>query len=83
MSVESAVLDLLKVFEGASGSPEAATALALAREIDDPGVSATAKASCAKALGDMFDRLRALAPAVGTSDRLDEIARKRGRRSAA
>ncbi len=82
MTVVAAVEGLLKG-SAAKGSPEAATALALAREMDDPGVSATAKAACAKALGDMFDRLRALAPAEEQVDKLDELSRKRGRRSAA
>lgn len=65
-----------------AGSTLAATVRALARVMDDPDTSATAKSLCAKALRDTLDRLMELAP-INRSDRLDELARKRERRRAA
>ena len=59
----------------------AATAIALAREIDSPGNSATSKAQCAKALNETMERIQAHAPAENTDD-LDEIAAKRKERRA-
>ena len=67
----------------AAGTPEFAAALALARELDSVDVSATAKAACARSLGDCLERLRAVAPEPVKADKLDELSRKRGRRSAA
>jgi hypothetical protein len=60
----------------------AASALALAREIDTPGNSATSKSMCAKALLDTLDRLRELAPSDAGDDRLDELATRRAARTA-
>ena len=61
----------------------AASALALAAEIDDAGNSATSKSMCARALMDTMTRLRELAPVDEASDRLDELSARRGRRKAA
>jgi len=61
----------------------AATALALAREIDNPGNSATSKAQCAKALNETMERIRAHEPAEPGQDGLDEIAKKREQRRSA
>jgi hypothetical protein len=66
-----------------SGSALAATALALAAELDDAENSATSKSMCAKALMDALEQLRALAPAREESDQVDEVAaRRRDRRAA-
>ena len=60
----------------------AAAALALARDIDDRYNSATSKSMCAKALLDITDRLRELAPAEAERDELDDLARRRAARIA-
>lgn len=61
----------------------AATALRLAEILDDPGVAAQAKASCARALAVCLDRIRELVPAVDTSDRVDDLTARRVARRAA
>ena len=55
----------------------ALSALALAARMDDPDTSATATASCAKALLETLGRLHELVPAEQESDRLDELAARR------
>ena len=60
----------------------AASALALAAQLDDPGNSATSKSMCARALAETFDRLRALAPPVVEEDGIDELAARRSGRLA-
>jgi pyruvate/2-oxoglutarate dehydrogenase complex dihydrolipoamide acyltransferase (E2) component len=68
---------------GAVGrSALAASALALARELDNPENSATSKSMCAKALIETMDRLRAQAPPKKENDRLDELAARRAARVA-
>lgn len=59
----------------------AASALALAREMDDDN-SATSKSMCARALREALDRLRELAPAERKKDRLDELSTRREARLA-
>jgi hypothetical protein len=59
----------------------AATALALAREIDKSGNSATSKSMCARALGETMDRLRELAPAEApAASLLDDLEARRKQR---
>jgi len=58
----------------------AAAAIALARDLDDPGNSATSHAMCSKALLDVMNRLRELAPPKQRDDGIDKIAAKHGRR---
>lgn len=60
----------------------AATALALAREMDKPENSATSKSMCAGQLRDTLARLRELAPVSEESDDLDDLARRREKRLA-
>jgi hypothetical protein len=62
-----------------AGATLAATALALAGELDSPRGSATAKATCARSLLEVLDRLREQHPGL---DRLDEIAARRAARLA-
>jgi hypothetical protein len=64
------------------GSGLAASALALARELDTAENSATSKAMCARALAESLEKLRALAPPKQEADKLDELARRRARRRA-
>ncbi len=76
MSVVEAVrADIEKLGAGGQGSGLAATALALAAELDARN-SATSKSMCAKSLIDVMRELRALAPPAESEDDL-ERARKR------
>jgi hypothetical protein len=52
----------------------AASAIALARGIDNPRNSLTSKAMAQRALRETIDRLLELAPAPETHDRLDQLA---------
>jgi hypothetical protein len=61
----------------------AATARALAHELDSSRNSATSKSMCAKAMYDAIDRLYDLAPEEAQADDVDEIRRKREERRAA
>jgi hypothetical protein len=63
-------------------STVAATACALARELDSPNNSATSKSMCAKAMYDAIDRLYELAPAEKDKDGVDDIAAQREARRA-
>lgn len=67
---------------GLKDSAFAATALALAAELDDPGNSATSKSMCARALVETLDRLSELAPAKAEGDELDDLTARRERRRA-
>lgn len=60
----------------------AATALAMAREIDSPGNSATSKSMCAARLVEAMEKLRSLVDSLPTETRLDDIAKQRERRLA-
>lgn len=62
-----------------AGSALAASALALAREMDSPN-SATSKSMCARALLETLDRLRDLAPTEHEEDAIDELRSRRERR---
>lgn len=60
----------------------AASALALARELDNPN-SATSKSMCGRTLLETLDRLRELSPPAKKHDRIDELAGRRAARRAA
>lgn len=60
----------------------AASALAMAAELDTSGNSATSKAMCAKALLDTLDRIRELLPPEQEADRLDDLSARRAARLA-
>ena len=60
----------------------AATARALARELDDPGNSATSKSMCARVLADVLGQLRELAPAEVEEDVVDQLRARRESRLA-
>lgn len=73
-AVEKAVFDELKAMPAdLRGSGLAAAALALARDIDTPGNSATSRSMCARELREHLDRLRELAPPKKERDRLDDL----------
>lgn len=80
LELELAVL--AKRAPAVAGSALALSAVALARALDDTGVSATAKAACQRALRETIDRLHELAPAAPAGDRVDEISAKRKARRA-
>lgn len=63
-------------------SATAMAALALARELDSYGNSATSKSMCAKELHGLMSSLWALAPAKTEDDEIDELAKKRAKRRA-
>lgn len=81
--VEAVQRDLEGLPPDLAGSGLAATALALAGEIDKRGNSATSKSMCAKALNDTLRDLRALAPARRETDALDDLTARRERRLSA
>jgi hypothetical protein len=60
----------------------AASARVLAAQLDDPGVSATAKSMVARALFETMNRLAELAPPEVRHDRLDELRVRRTQRRA-
>lgn len=62
-------------------STHAASALALARELDDNN-SATSKSMCARALNETMDRLRELAPPLVQKDGVSDIEDQRKKRRA-
>lgn len=64
-----------------ASSALAASALALAGEMDADN-SATSKSMCARALQDVLDRLRELAPPVEEGDDLDDLSARRAARLA-
>lgn len=84
MSVVAAVKrDLAGMGPRVADSGLAASALALAREIDKAKNSATSKSMCAKTLIETLDRLRAQAPSTREADGVDDLRERRaGRRSA-
>lgn len=74
---------LRKVDAELADSALAATALALAFELDHPGNSATSKSMCARALNETMDKIRALAPPADEKDGVDELSQAREKRRAA
>lgn len=60
----------------------AESALALARELDQAGNSATSKAMCARALSETLEKLLALKPPEEEVDQLDQLSARRSARRA-
>lgn len=73
---------IAKVAPELAESTLAASALALAREIDTAENSATSKSMCARALVETLDKLRALVPEQDAGDGVDELGSRRARRIA-
>lgn len=65
-----------------SGTAEAAVAIELARQLDDPFNSAHSKSLCARALIEALEDLRERAPDAPEADSLDELAARRATRLA-
>ena len=82
-AVDRELKNLARRDKSLAESGVAAGCRAVAAKLDDPSTSATAAAACLKALVDGLDRLRALAPPEVTEDLVDELSRRRGRRTAA
>jgi hypothetical protein len=61
----------------------AATAIAMAELIDDPGPSATSKSMCAGKLIDALRVLRELRPADAKRDAIDDLTKRRAKRRSA
>lgn len=74
--------DLKKLDPRLAVSPEAASALSLARTIDDSAISATSRGINAKELRETMACLRALAPEARALSPLDEIRARRDRKLA-
>lgn len=87
MTVAKAVQnDLKELRERApdlAGSSLAASALVLARELDNRRNSATSKSMCARELREVMGRLWELAPAPEEADWLDELKERRDTRRGA
>jgi hypothetical protein len=82
-AVEAVERDLARLGGDLADSAEAAGALEMARQLDDPSNSATSKSMCQKALMDAMEKLRALAPPRKESDGVDDLATRRAERRAA
>jgi hypothetical protein len=74
--------DLSRLPPDLATSGLAASALCLARSMDEPGSSPTSRSMCANALRDTLDRLLELAPENDESDELDDLASRRAKRLA-
>ena len=74
------VAAMARVDKAIAESGHAATARALARELDHPWNSATSKSMCARALTETLDRLRELLPPEEEGDGLDDLAARRAAR---
>jgi hypothetical protein len=81
-AVERDLKEFAKRDKALADSTLAASARALAAELDDPENSATSKSMCARVLLDTLDRLRELLPEQEEKDRLDELSSRRTARLA-
>lgn len=81
-AVERDLAEIAETDERLAESALAATASALAYELEHPYNSATAKSMCAGRLIEAMERLRELAPPRKEKDRVDEIAEHRAARRA-
>ena len=79
-AVERDLALIRKLSPELADSALAASALAMAREIDTPHNSATSKSMCAKALLDALALIRDLSPPTEEGDTLDELASRRALR---
>jgi hypothetical protein len=82
---EAIARDLAEIAKHApdlADSTLAATAQALALELDHPFNSATSKSMCAKALMDALEQLRALMPVREEGDDVDDLVTRRAARRA-
>lgn len=83
--VDAVEADLAAIAErdpDAARSSEAAAAIQLAYELQNPYNSATSKSMCAKALIEALNTVRELAPEPEEDDELDDLAEQRAKRRA-
>lgn len=80
-AVERDVKAFAELLPGIDESAEAATALALAAELDDRN-SATSKSMCARALAELMLQMRSRLPEERVGDSLDDLAARRAARLA-
>ena len=77
-AVRAELVKLDKTVGGASKSAVAATAVALAKKLDDPETSASAAATCGRVMLGALEQLRAMAPPKDEeADGLDAIRNRR------
>jgi hypothetical protein len=81
-AVQRDLAAIAKLDKGLARSGLAASALALAKELDNPENSATSKSMCARALTEQLDHLRELAPDEEKGDKLDDLSARRAARLA-
>lgn len=81
-SVKRELTQIRRVDRTVASSGMAATALALARELDSPKNSATSKSMCARALTETLTRLREQLPEPASADKLDDLEARRRKRLA-
>jgi hypothetical protein len=79
-ALERDLAEIRLVAPALADSSLAATAQALAAELDSPSNSATSKSMCAKVFSEVMGQLRALAPAKREKDDLDDLAARRAKR---
>lgn len=80
-AVERDIVDMAERDETLANSGLAATALAMAYELENPFNSATSKSMCARALLEISDRLRELLPPEAEGDAVDDLAARRTERA--
>src|SRR4051794_21630964 len=81
-AVQRDLAAIAKLDKDLARSGLAASALALAKELDNPENSATSKSMCARALTEQLDHLRELAPDEEKGDKLDDLSARRAARLA-
>lgn len=81
-SVEADLREIARRDGDLAKSSRAATAMALARELDSARNSATSKSMCAKALNETMDRLQEMAPPEPEEDGVDALSAQRNKRLA-
>lgn len=82
-ALEGELAEMRKRAPDIADSTQAAAALQLAYELQDPFNSATSKSMCARALNDTLEDLRDLAPKPKPKDAINELEEKRRERQAA
>lgn len=76
-AVERDLAEIAKRDEALAESGVAMAALSLASDIDSGKTTATAKASCVRALAVAFEKLRAMLPDDPGGDQVDDLAARR------
>lgn len=80
-ATEREIAEIRKRAPAVAASSQAATAVQLAIELENPHNSATSKSMIARVLNDTIERLRELAPAEEEADKVDELKARRAARA--